>query len=109
MKICIYLFLLCSYFSTYSQQSFDEEEKKEILKDIEELNVLIIQQPNAENYYYRGYRKYESKKYLEAISDYDKAISLDPNDSKIYFSRGISNMKLKRFKNAIDDFTKNIS
>ena len=109
MKIYLYLFLLCSYFTSYSQQVFDEDEKKEITKDIEELNILIIQEPSAENYYFRAYRYYETKEYLEAISDYDKALSIDPNDAKIYFSRGISNMKLKRFKNAIEDFTKNIS
>ncbi len=107
MKISLYFFLLCSYFTTYAQQSFDDELEIEITKDIEELNALIIKEPkNVENYYFRGYRYYESKQYLDAISNYDTAISLNPKDAKIYFSRGISNMKLKRFKNAIEDFYK---
>lgn len=42
----------------------------------------------------------------EAILNYDRAIELDPKDSKLYFWRGSMKEKLKQYEDAIDDFNK---
>ncbi len=108
MRISFYFFIFCSYFTSYSQEFFDTD-KIESGKQIEELNTIILQDPSAENYYYRGYNNYISENYPEALSDYNKALSLAPNDFNIYFSRGNLNIKLKDYEGAIADFSKCIS
>ena len=85
MKIYIYLFLFCSFFSAHSQE-LNDIDLKEIPKEIENINSLILKEPSAENYYLRGYYYYQIKNYSEAIADYDKAISLNPNDYNFYYS-----------------------
>ena len=44
----------------------------------------------AKEYFNSGYDKAEAKDYYGAISDYNKAIELDPNDAAAYYNRGIS-------------------
>jgi tetratricopeptide (TPR) repeat protein len=42
----------------------------------------------------------------QAILDYTKAISLDPQNSFAYFNRGISYDKKANYNEALEDFTK---
>jgi len=104
MKISFYLFLFFSFCTSYSQEYF-ESEKVQNNKVIEDLNASIATDPSAENYYYRGYYNYLNDDLVDAISDYDKAVSLNPNDFNIYFSRGNLLLKLKDYQNAINDFS----
>jgi len=46
----------------------------------------------AEEYVNSGNQKDDAKDYNGAISDYTKAIELDPNDAGAYYNRGISNV-----------------
>ncbi|NMF60513.1 tetratricopeptide repeat protein [Pseudanabaena yagii] len=46
------------------------------------------------------------EQYEEAITDFDKAIELNPNYVKAWFNRGIAKGNLKRHKEAIADFDK---
>ena len=48
----------------------------------------------AQEYFYSGLDKAEAKDYNGAISDYTKAIELDPNDVDAYSNRGISKENL---------------
>ena len=41
----------------------------------------------------------------EAISHYDKAIQLDPDNAVYYRNRGVANNKLGQYENAITDYT----
>jgi len=41
----------------------------------------------------------------DAISDFDKAISFDPEDSNLFFGRGLSKMKLCDFDGAVTDLS----
>ena len=88
MKISFYLLVFCSYFSSYSQEYF-ESDKVQNDKVIEDLNASIAIDPSAENYYYRGYYHFLNDNLVDAISDYDKAVSLNPNDFNIYFREEI--------------------
>ena len=59
---------------------------------------------SAETYFFRGNAKYELGLYHEAISDYDKAIRLNPDYAFAYNNRGNAKEKLKQYFAAIADF-----
>ena len=44
----------------------------------------------AEEYFGRGLSKHELQDYRGAISDYSKAIELNPNDAAAYYNRGVA-------------------
>ena len=45
--------------------------------------------------YNRGSAKVSLKDYYGAISDYTKAIEINPNDAKAYYNRGIAKANVK--------------
>ena len=59
-------------------------------------------------YYNRGISKKNLKDYQGAITDYTKAIELDPDYADAYINRGISKRNLKDYYGAITDYTKAI-
>ena len=65
--------------------------------------------PLADAYNNRGIAKHKLQQYDEAIKDYDKAISLDPNYAHAYFGRGVAKHKLQQYDEAIKDYDKAIS
>jgi len=62
----------------------------------------------AEEYFYRGFDKNSRKDYYGAISDYTKAIELNPNFVNAYYNRGNAKGNLNDNHGAISDFTKAI-
>ena len=62
----------------------------------------------AEEYFNSGYDKAEAYDDYGAISDYTKAIELDPNYAMAYNNRGLSKAILEDYNRAISDFTKAI-
>ena len=60
----------------------------------------------AEEYFNSGYYKDEAKDYYGAISDFNKAIELDPNDAKNYYNRAISKYYTNDLKGACEDARK---
>ena len=60
----------------------------------------------AEEYFSSGYDKAEAKDYYGAISDFTKAIELNPNDASAYFNRGNSKRILKDYYGAIQTIIK---
>ena len=59
---------------------------------------------SAATYYLRGNTKSELGLYHTAISDYDKAIRLDPDSALAYISRGRAKYSLKQYFAAIFDY-----
>ena len=59
----------------------------------------------AEEYFYRAYEKGDKGDHNGAISDYTKAIEINPNNANTYYNRGISKNVLKDYNGAISDFT----
>jgi tetratricopeptide (TPR) repeat protein len=55
-------------------------------------------------YELRGNAKFKSKKYKEAIKDYNESIKLDPKCVWTYFNRARTYTKIKRYKKAIKDY-----
>ena len=75
---------------------------------------LILSLPekvNAESavfYYNRGHDKAEKGDHYGAISDYTKAIEINPNDGYAFYNRGWSKDEIGDFYGAIFDYTKAI-
>lgn len=108
MKNVIFLFLLC-FSLTMQSQDFSDIDENEMPQEIEKINDEILKNPSGDNYYLRGYYYYLNKDYLAAIADYNKAISLDPNNYRFYYSKGNTIIKLKDYKQAIECYTKSIA
>ena len=63
---------------------------------------------SAETYFARGNTKADLGQYFAAISDYDKAIQLEPDDAIAYYNRGLAKAGLGRYSVAISDYNKAI-
>lgn len=63
----------------------------------------------SEFYYKRGGVRQDHLDYQGAVIDYDKSLTLDPDNYKIYYNRGLAKMDLQLLHGAIADFSKSIS
>ena len=63
---------------------------------------------NGDFYYNRGIKKYDRGDYYGAISDYTKAIEINPRDADAYYNRALAKDDLKDIYGAIADYTKSI-
>jgi len=61
---------------------------------------------NAQFYYERGVKKSDEGIYKGAISDYNKAIEINPDYEDAYYERGFAKESIKDYKGAISDYTK---
>jgi tetratricopeptide (TPR) repeat protein len=64
--------------------------------------------PKAGDFYVSAANKKEKEDYVGAITDYTKAIQLDPKFAKAYNERGLAYQILKQNKNALADFDRAI-
>jgi tetratricopeptide (TPR) repeat protein len=58
---------------------------------------------NAEGYYRLGTNNADAGNYRQAIVDFSRSISLDPNDAFAYYNRGLVKAKSQDLKGAISD------
>ena len=61
---------------------------------------------NAQFYYERGVKKLDKGIYKGAISDYTKAIEINPEYEDAYYDRGFAKEKIKDYVGAISDYNK---
>jgi tetratricopeptide (TPR) repeat protein len=76
------------------------------------LNFLLIcrtYSQTAQEYYNMGVVKTKHEDNIGAISDYSKAIELNPNFAEAYYGRAASKIELKDYRGAIVDYTETIS
>lgn len=60
-------------------------------------------------YYYRANAWFRKKDYNKAVSDYTKAINLNPKDADVHYGRGDAWYAQKEYDKAIVDYTKAVS
>jgi tetratricopeptide (TPR) repeat protein len=65
-----------------------------------DLNMLAYQT--------RGSLALSSECYAQAVQDFGKAISLDPNNPTLYLERGIANFELGNYENSLADYSQYI-
>ena len=64
---------------------------------------------DSEFYFDKGFDFYMLTEYDDAMIYFNKAIKIDPNNSKAYHSRGNVKAELKDYKGALDDFNNAIN
>jgi len=79
-----------------------------LLQTNSKLEEAIDTEKNANYYFDQGREKSYSKKFVEAILDYDKAIHIDPNYSFAFEKRGLAKSDLGDYEGAILDYNKSI-
>ena len=65
---------------------------------MENIKNSIEDPTSAEAYVNRGDKSYNQGDYQAAISDYDEAIRLDPNDARAYYNRGSCQKRTGRLR-----------
>ena len=80
-------------------------------KDAEYLfsKLIEVAPKNAPAYMNRGFAKYCQKNAYGAIEDYEKAIELKLNDSKVLYHLAVANHTLERFEKAYNIYSKYIA
>ena len=66
-------------------------------------NLSINKNRLAQVYELRGNSKIHLGNYWDSISDFSKAIKIDPNDSFLYFWRGFAYEYLEEYPKAVND------
>ena len=64
---------------------------------------------SADFYRKRGIEKFDSGNYYGAISDYTKAIEINPNDFRAFTNRCNAKLEIKDFIGSIEDCTRSIA
>jgi tetratricopeptide (TPR) repeat protein len=94
--------------SLYSNLGFSYYKLNESAKALFYLEKAIdLEEFNEEALRYRGEIKYNNDDYNGAVTDYSKAIKINPNASN-YFARGLAFYYLKEFNDALKDINKAI-
>jgi tetratricopeptide (TPR) repeat protein len=69
-----------------------------------QLAQVSSQNPEAVEYYNKAMAQLQAKDLQGAISNFDRAIRLDPNYAVAYFNRGFARRGLKDFQGALKDY-----
>ncbi|MBR1878108.1 MAG: tetratricopeptide repeat protein [Paludibacteraceae bacterium] len=59
----------------------------------------------AGDYLNRGLIHYHRHNYRGALSDYDKAVSISPNDAQCYYNRGVMRQEVGDYNRALEDIS----
>lgn len=65
-----------------------------------------ISNEDSKKYFSTGMAKYKIGDYKGAITDFIKAIEIDPLDEDAYFNKALAKYKLQYYRDAISDFSK---
>ena len=79
--------------------------KKILILILLSLTSVSFSQTKRE-YFDNGFKKIQSGKFQDGISDFSKAIRLDPKFSQAYFGRGIAKLKVNLKESACIDLKK---
>ena len=72
------------------------------------LSISFVYAETVEEYFNRGLTHGKQGNFLQAISDFTKAIEIYPKDAEAYYNRGLAYDQQSNFTQATFDFTKAI-
>ncbi len=72
-------------------------------------NLAITKSPRANFYQNRGFVYFNQEQWDLALDDYNKAIALNPEDTKAYIDRGFVYFNQKQWDLALDDYNKAVA
>ena len=105
--IIVPILIIGAYYIGNIDKSNDSSDS-EVTKRTPVERKVIERTLSAKEYFNSAYEKGKNKDNYGAISDYTKAIELDPNYHQAYFNRGNAKFRLKDMSGAIADYTKAI-
>ena len=85
--------------------SADYDEHKEAIEFFDKALKII---ETGEIYLNKGISLVELEKYDDAVTCYDKAATIDANDSLIWYNRGVALTQLEKYEDAILSYEKAI-
>ena len=85
--------------------SADYDEHKEAIEFYVKALKII---ETSETYLNKGISLVELEKYEDAVISYDKAATIDANDSLIWYNRGVALTQLEKYDDAISSYEKAI-
>ena len=114
MKFRLTIFFCLVSFTLFGQKTsweaiYDVPQGKKGIKGFTDL--ISADSNNAELFWRRGYEYYRTDLYFQALTDFNTAISKDPNFNfaSVVSDRGLSKEMLGDYSDAIADFTKAIT
>ena len=96
------------FIDKYDPESNNNNQFKKPITNSEIECSVTNQFKSANCFFDYASRKYDSKDYSGAISDYTKVIQIKPNYAHAYQNRGLARYELKDYSGAISDYTKAI-
>ena len=85
--------------------SADYDEHKEALEFYDKALKIV---ETSETYLNKGISLVELERYDDAVTCYDKAGTIDANDSLIWYNRGVALTQLEKYDDAISSYDKAI-
>ena len=85
--------------------SADYNEHKEAIEFYDKALKII---ETSETYLNKGISLVELEKYEDAVTCYDKAATIDTNDSLIWYNRGVALTQLEKYDDALSSYEKAI-
>lgn len=80
-----------------------------VVTPVEEIPEAGSEKALAATYVQVAMNLFEQRQYSEAVVNYSRAITLDPENERIYNHRGLAYKKLRKYDQAIDDYSRAIS
>ena len=100
--------LLLAFNLVYAQDDIIDKEKA-LIDSVAAINAANAANADAMDAYNQGIAAFEAKDYASAISNYNNAISMQPDFSDAYFNKGVAELESAKFNNAIASFDKVIT
>jgi tetratricopeptide (TPR) repeat protein len=104
--------LIGNYTIKISKEDYATIQKQIYIKEKNTVSINEILKEKFEHpadyYITKGNKKFAENNYKEAIIEYSKTITIDPNNHAAYFNRGLSKAKLKDYQSAISDYNRAI-
>jgi len=76
--------------------------------DIPSFLTALSSQKTARQWFNEGYTLADSQRYLEAVTAYDEAIKLQPNEGTFYINKGFALRNLRKYEEALKTYNEAI-